>query len=107
MRNHPQFADALALRARLLFGRGENSAAINHCLQALRLDPDQAEAKAQLKLVKAMEAKKVQGNEAFKQGRFEESCQLYQEALKLASDSLENSCTLLSNLAIACYKVFL
>lgn len=65
--------DALQLRARVLYAKGELAKAIAHAQAALRSDPDFVPARNLLKKCRKLETKKEEGNAAFKAGKNEEA----------------------------------
>jgi DnaJ homolog subfamily C member 7 len=105
LRSSPKDPEALLLRGRVLYYQGSNTQAINHVQEALRCDPDFKAARTLLRLIKSLEAKKEEGNAAFKAGRAEEAISLYGEAMAIDEANESMRVTLLSNRAVAYQKV--
>jgi DnaJ family protein C protein 7 len=105
LRSSPKDPEALLLRGRVLYYQGSNTQAINHAQEALRCDPDFKAARTLLRLVKSLEAKKDEGNAAFKAGKVEEAITLYGEAMAIDETNEPMRITLLSNRAVAYQKV--
>jgi DnaJ family protein C protein 7 len=105
LRASPKDPEALLLRGRVLYYQGSNSQAINHAQEALRCDPDFKAARTLLRLIKSLEAKKEEGNAAFKAGKSEEAIALYSEAMAIDDGNESMRVTLLSNRAVAYQKV--
>lgn len=79
-----QTPEALVLRAQLLLSNGgEIETAVAHFRQALQLDPDNKEAKASFKAVKAIDQAKSEGNDQFKARNYSEAVAKYTNALEL------------------------
>lgn len=82
--NNPE---ALLVRARILLAKGDIAKAIAHCQAALRSDPEQSGARDLLKKSRKLEAKKQEGNTAFKTGDNIAAIQSFTEALQLADEN--------------------
>ncbi|BFZ55727.1 hypothetical protein PYCC9005_002768 [Savitreella phatthalungensis] len=91
--------DALVLRGRVMYMAGDNTTAINHFQEALRLDPDKSLARTLFRQVRKLEELKTQGNSAFKNGRPTEADRLYSEALEIDSTNIGTNAKLYSNRA--------
>ncbi|OZJ05559.1 hypothetical protein BZG36_01718 [Bifiguratus adelaidae] len=105
MRTYPSDPDAIYARARVLYMQGENQKAVAHCQEALRCDPDYTKARTLLKQARSLEAKKNEGNEAFKAGRYTEAHALYTEALAIDPDNFGTNAKLYSNRATVLAKL--
>jgi DnaJ family protein C protein 7 len=81
MRLEPSSVDVLAMRARVLFLTGKLPQALQHALEALRLDPGSEAAQQLRRQVKDVERLKDEGNAAFKAGRLADAVRLYTETL--------------------------
>ncbi|KAJ1027663.1 hypothetical protein NDA16_002002 [Ustilago loliicola] len=76
--------EALLVRARILLAKGDIAKAVAHCQAALRSDPEQSGARDLLKKCRKLEAKKEEGNTAFKAGDHAAAVERFTEALQLA-----------------------
>lgn len=85
MRLDSNSADALAVRGLYFFLTAKLPNALQHCLSALRLDPDNQRAKDLRMRVKAVERLKDEGNVFFKQGQWNAAIEKYGEALEVRS----------------------
>jgi DnaJ family protein C protein 7 len=105
MREKAYDADWIAFRARVLDLQGESAKAIQHCQESLRCDPEHAESRTLLKQIRHLERTKTKGNDAFKEGRYEEAYELYTEALAIdpVNDSVNSK--LYSNRATTLFKL--
>ncbi|KZT59085.1 TPR-like protein [Calocera cornea HHB12733] len=83
--------EVLYLRGLVLFLQNQLPKAVTHCVEVLRLDPDHTRARTLMRRVRAVEAKKDEGNNAFKSGRLQEAVNLYSEALELIGDKQEEA----------------
>ncbi|TKY88060.1 hypothetical protein EX895_003156 [Sporisorium graminicola] len=81
--------EALLVRARILLAKGETAKAVAHCQAALRSDPEQSGARDLLKKCRRLEAKKEEGNTAFKQGDHAAAVERFTEALAIADENAE------------------
>ncbi|SPO29810.1 related to tetratricopeptide repeat protein 2, dnajc7 [Ustilago trichophora] len=79
--------EALLVRARILLAKGDIAKAVAHCQAALRSDPEQSGARDLLKKCRRLEAKKEEGNTAFKAGDNAAAVERFTEALNLADDN--------------------
>lgn len=101
-----QTPEALVLRGKLILqNSGEVETAVAHFRQALQLDPDNADAKRLFKEVKAIEAFKSEGNDAFKARNYRSASEKYTQSIDLCvSSGITGSstlCKLYSNRASA------
>ncbi len=71
----------------LLLAKGDIAKAVAHCQAALRSDPEQSGARDLLKKCRRLEAKKEEGNNAFKQGDNAAAVQYFTEALDIAGEN--------------------
>ncbi|EPQ27037.1 uncharacterized protein PFL1_05321 [Pseudozyma flocculosa PF-1] len=78
--------EALLVRARIFLAKGDTAKSIAHCQAALRSDPELRDSRELLRKVRRLEAKKDEGNAAFKAGRNDEAVRLYTEALDMTRD---------------------
>ncbi|KAL3281185.1 hypothetical protein HHI36_004402 [Cryptolaemus montrouzieri] len=76
-------ADAIYVRGICLFYEDNIDSAFSHFQQVLRLAPDHAKAMEIYKRAKLLKKKKEEGNEAYKNCRFQEALNLYSEALNI------------------------
>lgn len=91
--------DALVLRGRVMYIDGDNTTAINHFQEALRLDPDKTLARTLFRQTRALEAAKTAGNASFKAGRMAEADAKYTEALAIDEQNKGTNAKLFSNRA--------
>lgn len=91
--------DALILRGRVMYADGDNTTAINHFQEALRLDPDKTLARTLFRRARALEAAKTAGNASFKAGRMAEADAKYTEALAIDESNRGTNAKLYSNRA--------
>lgn len=91
--------DALVLRGRVMYIDGDNTTAINHFQEALRLDPDKTLARTLFRRARALETAKSAGNASFKAGRMAEADGKYTEALEIDGDNRGTNAKLYSNRA--------
>lgn len=103
--------DVHALRGKIFFLINKPTDATSSLRHALTLDPENGTARNLLKRVRQLEKVKDDGNIAFKQGKWEDACQKYTEALDIVGENPEEGrggilrATLLSNRATAFSKV--
>lgn len=97
--------EALILRGRVMYIDGDNTTAINHFQEALRLDPDKSIARTLFKKAKALEAAKSAGNTSFKAGRMAEADAKYTEALAIDEENKGTNAKLYSNRATCRLKL--
>lgn len=90
LRSDSSNPDALLVRARILLAKGDIAKAVAHCQAALRSDPENRGARDLLKKCRRLEAKKEEGNTAFKAGNNAEAVEKFTEAVAIAD---ENSAT--------------
>lgn len=76
-------ADAIYVRGMCLFYEDNIDTAFNHFMQVLRLAPDHKKAMDIYKRAKLLKKKKEDGNEAYKNNKFQEAYNLYTEALQI------------------------
>ncbi|KAK9722900.1 hypothetical protein K7432_002337 [Basidiobolus ranarum] len=105
MRADPTNPDALYLRATILYRQGDNAKALAHCTEALRCDPDYHKARTLLKTIKAIDAKKNAGNDAFRAGNYQEAYDLYTAALEVDGENYLSNSKIYSNRATASAKM--
>jgi DnaJ family protein C protein 7 len=107
VRLNSQNPDALYLRARVFYGQGDNAKVVAHCTEALRCDPDFSKARTLLKMARAIDKKKEEGNVAFKTGRLDEAYEAYTAALEIDPENAHMNSRLYSNRAAVLQKVCL
>jgi len=95
----------LFLRARSLYFMGNFEGAIKHLQQALRGDPDNREAQAELKRVRILSRQKTEGDDAFKAKNYEMAIEAWSKCLDLDPSNSDLNCKLLSNRANAYSKL--
>lgn len=61
-------ADAIYLKGLVHYEEGENTKAIQHFIEALRVHPDHEKSRLKLRKTKELEKKKSEGNDAFTSG---------------------------------------
>ena len=105
LRENNQDPEALVLRGRALYVKGENDKALQHFRQALGLDPDFKKAFGCLRIVQRVEKLKNNGNSAFKAGKFTEAIASYSSALEIDPFNKRTNARLLQNRALAALKV--
>lgn len=88
LRLDPNSADATAIRGLYFFLTAKLPNALQHCISALRLDPDNQRAKALRQRVKAVERLKEEGNVLFKRDRWKDAIDKYNEALEVCTHRL-------------------
>ncbi|XP_022903047.2 dnaJ homolog subfamily C member 7 isoform X1 [Onthophagus taurus] len=76
-------ADAIYVRGMCMFYEDNIDSACQHFMQVLRLAPDHKKAMDLYKRAKLLKKKKDEGNDAFKNCRFQDALNLYTEALKV------------------------
>ncbi|KAN0063670.1 hypothetical protein ACQY0O_003719 [Thecaphora frezii] len=89
LRADPSNPEALLVRARIFLAKGDTAKAIAHCQAALRSDPELKDSRDLLRKVRKLEAKKEEGNAAFKAGRNEDAVRAYTEALEMTQEDEE------------------
>jgi DnaJ family protein C protein 7 len=72
------------MRARILFLTGKLPQALQHAMEALRLDPGSETAQQVRRTIKDVERLKEEGNAAFKAGRLQDAARLYSETLDVS-----------------------
>jgi DnaJ family protein C protein 7 len=105
VRASPSNPDALYWRGMVMYRTGATDQAVTHWKEALRCDPDYTAAKAAWNLAKALEAKKDEGNAAFKAGQLDVAVVAYTEAMAIDDTNDAVTATLLSNRATARLKL--
>ncbi|XP_062518401.1 dnaJ homolog subfamily C member 7-like isoform X1 [Corticium candelabrum] len=76
-------ADALYVRGLCFYYQDLPDKATAHFQQALQVDPDHKKSRQIIRQAKALNAKKEEGNSAFKSGDYDRAHQLYTEALQI------------------------
>lgn len=103
LRNKSQDPEALVLRARALYGQGENDKALQVLRMAIECDPDFKDAIKWLKIVKNLNRLKEEGNADYKARRWQAAIDKYTEALRVDPANKATNAKLLQNRAL-CYK---
>jgi len=83
IKSHPNISEAYVLRARALLFSADLDQAQKHLREALRLDPDDAEAGRAIKKVRKLERHMDAAKDAARQREFERASEEYTEALQL------------------------
>ncbi|XP_062874709.1 dnaJ homolog subfamily C member 7 isoform X2 [Trichomycterus rosablanca] len=91
--------DALYVRGLCLYYEDCIDKAVQFFVQALRMAPDHEKARLACRNAKALKAKKEEGNQAFKDGNFEEAYELYSEALTIDPNNIKTNAKLYCNRA--------
>lgn len=92
-------ADAIYVRGLCLFYQDNVEKAFSHFQQVLRLAPDHKKAMDIYKKAKLLKQKKEEGNDAFKNGKYQEAYTLYTEALKIDPHNIKTNAKLHFNKA--------
>lgn len=103
LRNNSQDPEALVLRARGLYGQGENDKALKVLRMAIDCDPDFKDAIKWLKVVKNLHRMKEEGNNEYKAGRWQAAIDKYTEALAVDPANKSTNSKILQNRAL-CYS---
>lgn len=98
-------SDALAYRAEALYRMGNHAQALNHVQHAMRSDPDHKKARQLLKMVRSLERQKKAGNDAFKEGDYEQAVECFTAALECDPGNDSFNSTLFCNRAFANQKL--
>lgn len=93
-------ADAIYVRGMCLFYEDNIDRAFSHFQHVLRLAPDHTKAMNIYKRAKLLKQKKDEGNQAFKNNKFDEAYALYTEALKIDQFNAITNAKLYFNRAI-------
>jgi DnaJ family protein C protein 7 len=93
--------DALYIRSLAFYSMGKLSDTSTLLTQILRRDPDMEKAQQLRKKIRAIEAKKDEGNQAFQSGNYEAAHAIYSEALELDPNLDSFNAILFSNRAAA------
>uniref|UniRef100_A0A4W4FLZ7 DnaJ homolog subfamily C member 7 n=1 Tax=Electrophorus electricus TaxID=8005 RepID=A0A4W4FLZ7_ELEEL len=91
--------DALYVRGLCLYYEDCIDKAVQFFVQALRMAPDHEKARLACRNAKALKAKKEEGNQAFKEGGFEEAYELYSDALTIDPNNIKTNAKLYCNRA--------
>lgn len=97
-------ADAIYVRGVCLYYDDNIDQAFNHFIHVLRLAPDHEKAKAIYKRAKQLKKTKEEGNEAYKQNRIKDACDLYSQALQIDPLNKKTNAKLYFNRAVALGK---
>ncbi|KNC72818.1 hypothetical protein SARC_14622, partial [Sphaeroforma arctica JP610] len=99
LRDNAQDAEAMYLRGLALYYQGNCDSALNHLVQCLKSHPDHTKARNMRKVIKAVEASKKAGNEAYKSRKYDEAFALYTEAIEADENNTYTNSRLYSNRA--------
>ncbi len=105
MRQNPNLASLLYWRAQCLYHLGNFDSATKHLQQAVRSDPDNGAYVSLLKKVRLLESKKKEGDEAFKQGRYQAAIDAWTECLAVDPEHKSFNAKLYNNRATAFGKL--
>ncbi|KAG0176067.1 hypothetical protein DFQ28_000199 [Apophysomyces sp. BC1034] len=105
IRINTQNPDALYLRARVFYAQADNAKTVNHCMEALRCDPDFVKARTLLRKARSLEAEKEKGNTAFKTNNLQEAYDAYTNALAIDDQNDTMNSKLYSNRAAVLQKL--
>jgi len=105
LRDDDESLPGMFLRGAALFKTGNPTGAIKHFQSVLRSDPDNAEARTELKKVNLFEAKKKEGNELFSSGQYQQALDTYSECLAIDPENDSINSTIYSNRAAAYMKL--
>lgn len=100
-------SDALYVRGMCLYFQDNVEKAFQHFQRVLQYSPDHEKAKIFYKKAKMLQNKKEQGNQAFKEGKWQEAYDLYSEALAIDSNNKSINAILHYNRATTCAKVLI
>lgn len=98
-------SDALYVRGMCLYFQDNVEKAFQHFQRVLQYSPDHEKAKVFYKKAKLLQSKKEQGNQAFKEGNWQEAYNLYSEALAIDSNNKSINAILHYNRATTCAKL--
>ncbi|KAI3654446.1 hypothetical protein MP228_001165 [Amoeboaphelidium protococcarum] len=103
--NEPQNAEAICIRAGLIYQQGDLTKCISYVKEALRVAPDHKESRLLFKKARALQTQKDDGNAAFKAGKYADAIRLYSEALQIDPECAAVNCQFYSNRATAYFKL--
>lgn len=103
LRIKSQDPEALVLRARGLYGQGDNDKALKVLRMAINCDPDFQDAIKWLKVVSKLNRMKEDGNADYKAGRWQAAIDKYTAALEVDPSNKSTNSKILQNRAL-CYK---
>ena len=105
-REDPSNVEFLYLRGLTFYQQGNLDMAVKHMQQVLSKDPDFSAAMRLFKLIRAMDARKSEGNALFAaEGKAQEAVDKYSEALGLDPTNASYAATILANRAAAFMKL--
>ncbi|TFJ88358.1 hypothetical protein NSK_000707 [Nannochloropsis salina CCMP1776] len=105
LRLSPSLAPLLYLRAMCLYHLGNFEAALKHLQQAVRSDPDNHAYVSLLKKVRALDAKKKEGDTCFTQGQYQPAIDAWTEALAVDPSQKAVNAKMFNNRATAYAKM--
>lgn len=105
LRNDATNADALLVRGLCFYYQDNVEKAFMHFTQVLRLAPDHVKARDIYRRAKILKAKKEEGNEAFKAGRYQEALDIYTSALNIDANNKLTNAKLYNNRALVLVKM--
>ncbi|KAH8752502.1 DNAJ domain-containing protein [Diaporthe sp. PMI_573] len=103
LRNNSQDPEALVLRARGLYGQGDNDKAIRVLQVAISCDPDFRDAIKWLKIIRNLHKTKEEGNAAYKARQWQAAIDKYTVALDVDPANKSTNAKILQNRAL-CYQ---
>ncbi|CAH1955868.1 unnamed protein product [Acanthoscelides obtectus] len=101
LRMNKSDAEAIYVRGICLYFEDNIDTALQHFQQVLRFAPDHGKAMSSYKKAKALKVKKEEGNDAYKNCRFQEAVRLYTEALEIDPFNKKTNAKLYFNRATA------
>merc|ERR1711939_246236 len=113
MRENPMDAEAIVLAARAFYlrdektgaGKSDYERAEDYFRQALSLDPDNADARKNLRTMKRLDRARTSANDMFKRGKYHDAVEAYSEALTIDPSNKVTNAKLLGNRATARIKI--
>ncbi|WAQ82388.1 hypothetical protein PtA15_2A705 [Puccinia triticina] len=100
----PSDPEGLYCRAKVMYSQGNLTATVSHCQEAMRCDPDLANARTLLRQARTIESLKEAGNTAFKAADYKTAIDKYLEAGSVDPANESLAITLDSNRAQALLK---
>jgi len=98
-------ADALLVRGLCFYYQDNVDKAFSHFQHVLRMAPDHAKARDIYRRAKLLKSKKEEGNESFKNGRFQEAFDTYTSALAIDANNRTTNAKLYFNRAVVLVKM--
>lgn len=104
-KQEPRNSEVLRVRGLTHYYTGNIENARSHFSEVLRFDPDNKGCAGLLRMMRRLEAKKAEGNDAFKAGRNQAAVEAYTEALEIDPLNVEYNSILHSNRSAAYAKL--